>query len=198
LNFSSNTETYRYSNIQFSIDRISTAPYILKEADFQPDPICFPFLKQTFEESEAKKDETAAEESSADQLTQLIYTFSQGAITETAGDGQADDALYMSYAEIMAKSCGEEDEDEEEGGDEAEAAAEAPSLQEQEIEKMRLLFNQGRLASRGAAEMVLSQISASHGEAGDMIENTLKLGIAILRGGNKDVQTVSVVCTHKV
>ena len=43
----------------------------------------------------------------------------------------------MSYANIMAKSCGEE---EEEGGDEEEG--EPPSLQEQEIEKMKLLFNQ--------------------------------------------------------
>jgi hypothetical protein len=43
----------------------------------------------------------------------------------------------MSYANIMARSCGEE---EEEGGDEEEG--EPPSLQEQEIEKMKLLFNQ--------------------------------------------------------
>ncbi len=38
--------------------------------------------------------------------------------------------------------------------------------------------------------MVLNQMSASKGEAGDMMENTLKLGIAILRGGNIEVQTV--------
>ena len=44
----------------------------------------------------------------------------------------------MSYANIMARSCGEE---EEEGGDEEEEG-EPPSLQEQEIEKMKLLFNQ--------------------------------------------------------
>ncbi len=43
---------------------------------------------------------------------------------------------------LSFRSCGEE---EEEGGDDDE---EPPSLQEQEIEKMRLLFNQGRLASR--------------------------------------------------
>jgi len=46
------------------------------------------------------------------------------------------------------------------------------------------------LASRGAAEMVLNQISACKGNPGDMIENTLNLGIAILRGGNLDAQTV--------
>ena len=54
----------------------------------------------------------------------------------------------------FCRSCGEEEE-EEEGGDEGE---DAPSLQEQEIEKMRLLFNQGRLAERGASELVLSQV----------------------------------------
>ncbi len=39
--------------------------------------------------------------------------------------------------------------------------------------------------------MVLNQISACKGNPGDMIENTLNLGIAILRGGNLDAQTVS-------
>ena len=92
------------------------------------------------------------------------------------------DRSFMSF---IRRSCGEEDEE----GDDDEG--EAPSLQEQEIEKMRLLFNQGRLATRGAAEMVLNQVSACKGVSGDMIENTLKLGIAILRGGNIDVQTVS-------
>ena len=48
------------------------------------------------------------------------------------------------------------------------------------------------MASRGAAEMVLNQISACKGNPGDMIENTLNLGIAILRGGNLDAQTVSL------
>ncbi len=76
----------------------------------------------------------------------------------------------MSYANIMARSCGEE---EEEGGDEEEG--EPPSLQEQEIEKMKLLFNQGRLASRGAAEMVLNQISACKGNPGNtFIKQCLK------------------------
>ena len=40
--------------------------------------------------------------------------------------------------------------------------------------------------------MVLNQISACKGNPGDMIENTLNLGIAILRGGNLDAQTVSL------
>ena len=129
------------------------------------------------------KDDEETEGGSADQISQLIHTFCQGAIMERTGE-QPEDDLYMSYAEIMAKSCGEEEEEEEDDD------AEPPSLQEQEIEKMRLLFNQGRLASRGAAEMVLNQISACKGNAGPMIENTLQLGIAILRGGNIDCQTV--------
>lgn len=135
-----------------------------------------------------KSDEDGAEENAADQVTQLIHTFCQGAIMERTGE-MPDDVLYMSYADIMARSCGEE---EEEGGDEEEEG-EAPSLQEQEIEKMRLLFNQGRLASRGAAELVLSQVSSCNGSAGDMIENTLVLGIALLRGGNIECQTVNVI-----
>lgn len=47
-------------------------------------------------------------------MTQLVTTFSRKATTEHSGV-LGEDALYMSYAEIMAKSCGEE---EEEGGDE--------------------------------------------------------------------------------
>jgi hypothetical protein len=98
-------------------------------------------LQQTFEESEAAKDDEDVEADEADQLTQLIHTFCQGAIVESRE--QEEDDLYMSYADIMARSCGEEDE---EGGDDDEG--EQPSLQEQEIDKMRLLFNQGRLATR--------------------------------------------------
>ena len=37
-------------------------------------------------------------------------------------------------------------------------------LQEQEMEKQQQLFEQSRLADRGAAEMVLLYISASRGE----------------------------------
>lgn len=37
--------------------------------------------------------------------------------------------------------------------------------QEQEMEKQQLLFEQARLADRGAAEMVLLYISASRGKA---------------------------------
>merc|ERR1712106_281015 len=103
---------------------------------------------------------------------------------ENAGE-LPDDDLYMAYADIMAKSCGG---GEEEGGEEEEEG-EGPSLQEQEIEKMRLEFNQGRLAERGVAEMVLNNITAGKGVASDMIDKTLGLGIAILEGGNLDIQT---------
>lgn len=60
------------------------------------------------------------EEEKPDQLTQLVTTFSRKATTETAG-GMKEDHLYMNYAEIMAKSCGEEEEEgggDEEGGEE--------------------------------------------------------------------------------
>ena len=93
----------------------------------------------TFEDSETKTEDEETEEATADQLQQLVHTFCQGAMVADGSAGTPDDELYMSYANIMAKSCGEEEEEGEE-----EEGAEAPSLQEQEIEKMRLLFNQVR------------------------------------------------------
>lgn len=90
-------------------------------------------------------------------------------------------------------------------------------LQEKEMEKQKLLYQQARLHDRGAAEMVLQTISASKGqkthavhrnlcvfvvimdswecvccagEMGPMVASTLKLGIAILNGGNSTVQQV--------
>ncbi|KAJ1066371.1 hypothetical protein K5549_003111 [Capra hircus] len=56
------------------------------------------------------------------------------------------------------------------------------------MEKQKLLYQQARLHDRGAAEMVLQTISASKGETGPMVAATLKLGIAILNGGNSTVQ----------
>lgn len=63
-------------------------------------------------------------------------------------------------------------------------------MQEQEMEKQKLLFHQARLSNRGVAEMVLLHISASKGVPSDMVMKTLELGIAILRGGNIDIQMV--------
>lgn len=143
-------------------------------------------LTKTFEDSETNKDDTttSSEEEEPDQLKQLIFSFCQGAMMQTAKESEEDE-LYLAYADIMARSCGAEDEEEGDGDE----GGEGTSLQEQEIEKMKLLFNQGRLADRGASEMVLYQISACGGTAGNMIENTLRLGISILRGGNVAVQT---------
>ena len=56
------------------------------------------------------------------------------------------------------------------------------------MQKQKLLFEQGRLAERGACEMCLLYISASRGEKSDMLERTLQLGISLLHGGNVDVQ----------
>merc|ERR1719431_1100663 len=139
-------------------------------------------LTMTFEEAEMKKSESEEEAAPADQLSQLIHMFSQAA-GSLVGELE-EDALYMAYSDIMAKSCGGGDE-----GGEEEEEGEGPSLQEIEIENMRLAFNQGRLAERGVAEMVLNNITACKGIASDMVEKTLGLGIAILEGGNLDVQT---------
>merc|ERR1712001_322619 len=53
---------------------------------------------------------------------------------------------------------------------------------------MKLLFNQGRLGDKGAAKLVLSQISSCKGINGPMMELSLRLGISLLRGGNLDIQ----------
>ncbi|XP_064091941.1 ryanodine receptor-like isoform X23 [Macrobrachium nipponense] len=146
-------------------------------------------LTQSFEEAESKKKEAEEDEGKPDQLTQLVTTFSRKATTEHSGV-LADDPLYMSYAEIMAKSCGEEEEEgeEEEGAEEGGNEDPAATINEQELEKQKLLFHQARLSNRGVAEMVLLHISASRGQPGDMVMRTLELGISILRGGNVDIQ----------
>lgn len=140
-------------------------------------------LTQSFEDAELKKKDVQEEEGKPDPLLQLVTTFNRGATTERAGT-TFEDELYMAYAVIMSKSCGEEEEEEEEGGDEEGGA----SIHEQEMEKQKLLFHQSRLASRGVYEMVLQFISAAKGAQSDMVMNTLELGISILRGGNVDIQ----------
>lgn len=144
-------------------------------------------LTQSFEDAELKKSDAEEEEGKPDPLTQLVTTFCRGAMTERSGALQ-EDPLYMSYAEIIAKSCGEEEEEgegEEEGGEGDEGGA---SIHEQEMEKQKLLFHQARLANRGVAEMVLLHISAAKGAPSDMVMKTLQLGISVLRGGNVDIQ----------
>lgn len=74
-------------------------------------------LTQSFEDSELKKQEEEEEEGKPDPLTQLVTTFCRGAMTERSGALQ-EDPLYMSYAEIIAKSCGEEEEEGEGEGEE--------------------------------------------------------------------------------
>ncbi|XP_028285731.1 ryanodine receptor 2 [Parambassis ranga] len=111
-----------------------------------------------------------------DPLHQLIQLFSRTALTEKCKLDE--DNLYMAYADIMAESC--HDEEDEDG--------EVKSFEEKEMEKQKLLYQQARLHDRGAAEMVLQTISASKGEMGPMVASTLKLGIAILNGGNSVVQ----------
>uniref|UniRef100_A0A673BR42 Ryanodine receptor 1 n=1 Tax=Sphaeramia orbicularis TaxID=375764 RepID=A0A673BR42_9TELE len=115
-------------------------------------------------------------ETKPDPLHQLILHFSRTALTEKL---KLDvDHLYMSYADIMAKSPL--------AGLQLSSCSAPP--QEKEMEKQRLLYQQSRLHNRGAAEMVLQMISACKGEPGAMVSSTLKLGISILNGGNSDVQ----------
>lgn len=76
-------------------------------------------LQQSFEDAELNKMDKAEDEGKPDPLTQLVTTFCRGAMTERSGALQ-EDYLYMSYAQIISKSCGEEEEEgeDEEGGEE--------------------------------------------------------------------------------
>ncbi len=129
-----------------------------------------------------------------DPLRQLITSFNRAATTESMSAGLnnlSDDQLYLVYADIMSKSCEiiDDDDEEEEGGDGGgEEEDQANTFQEQEMQKQKLLFEQGRLSERGAAEMTLLYISASKGEKSEMLEKTLQLGISLLHGGNINVQ----------
>ncbi|PSN30490.1 Ryanodine receptor [Blattella germanica] len=171
-------------------------------------------LTQSFEDSERKKGDEEEVEEKPDPLNQLVTTFCRGAMTERSGALQ-EDPLYMSYAEITAKTMDKLMEIKPEDAAKREAFANAildriaspfwkqsivvaplrllrilPHYHEQEMEKQKLLFHQARLANRGVAEMVLLHISACKGVPSEMVMKTLQLGIAILRGGNVDIQMV--------
>ncbi|XP_053908876.1 ryanodine receptor 1 isoform X1 [Cuculus canorus] len=136
---------------------------------------------------EEEEEEDEEREKKPDPLHQLILHFSRTALTERSKLEQ--DHLYMAYAGIMAKSCHTEEGEEEEKKEEEEEEEEAEdSFEEKEMEKQKLLYQQSRLHTRGAAEMVLQMLSACKGERGAMVSSTLKLGISILNGGNADVQ----------
>ncbi|XP_029456052.1 LOW QUALITY PROTEIN: ryanodine receptor 3 [Rhinatrema bivittatum] len=127
----------------------------------------------------AKPKKTEEEEESVkkpDPLHQIILHFSRSALTERSQ--LENDPLYTAYSAMMAKSCQSEEEDEEK----------EKTFEEKEMEKQKMLFQQARLHERGAAEMVLQMISASKGDMSSMVVETLKLGIAILNGGNTVVQ----------
>ncbi|XP_069065087.1 ryanodine receptor 3 isoform X1 [Pleurodeles waltl] len=124
----------------------------------------------------AEEEEEEETEKKPDPLHQIILHFSRNALTERSK--LEDDPLYTAYSAMMAKSCQSEEEEEEK----------EKTFEEKEMEKQKTLYQQARLHERGAAEMVLQMISASKGEMSPMVVETLKLGIAILNGGNTVVQ----------
>ncbi|KAG7222685.1 hypothetical protein INR49_026294, partial [Caranx melampygus] len=128
-----------------------------------------------------EEEEEEVAEIQPDPLHQLILHFSHNALTERSH--LEEDPLYIAYADMMAKSCAEDDEEEEE-----EEEGKEKTFEEKEMEKQKILYQQARLHARGAAEMVLQMISASKGRLGPMVTCTLKLGISILNGGNVQVQ----------
>ncbi|RNA06223.1 ryanodine receptor [Brachionus plicatilis] len=148
------------------------------------------------DELEAGEDVQAVQVLRPDPLTQLIACFNRAATTQQTGAhgsaNLADDQLYQMFADKMSKSCEiVDDEDEEEEEHEEQAASDddqSSAFQLAEMQKQKLLFEQDRLAERGAAQMCLLYISASRGEKTQMLEKTLELGISLLHGGNVHVQ----------
>ncbi|XP_050990012.1 ryanodine receptor 3 isoform X2 [Labeo rohita] len=137
-------------------------------------------LVQDLAKTQPKTDEEEEEitDTQPDPLHQLILHFSHNALTERSS--LEEDQLYIAYADMMAKSCAENEEEDEEGKEK--------TFEEKEMEKQKTLYQQARLHDRGAAEMVLQMISASKGRLGSMVTFTLKLGISVLNGGNIIVQ----------
>ncbi|XP_064623398.1 ryanodine receptor-like isoform X6 [Lineus longissimus] len=158
----------------------------LEEEEQQVSDMIEDLTKSDEEQREKKEDE----EESPDPLKQLITTFQRTATTEQ--NMHHEDFLYMAYAEIMSKSCHTQDGDDDDEGEEGDTGAsfqlKLDKMKEQEMEKMKTLFEQGRLSDRGAAEMVLLHISACKGEYNEMVARTIELGISLLLGGNVDVQ----------
>ncbi|CAF1123978.1 unnamed protein product [Adineta steineri] len=116
-----------------------------------------------------------------DPLRQLLLCLNRSATTAQVSSIN-EDTLHLSYSAIMSKSCAITEDDDDNG------VEEIKSFQEQEMEKQKLLYEQNRLANRGAAETVLLYISASKGENNEMLQRTLQLGISLLHGGNLEVQ----------
>ncbi|XP_036006629.1 ryanodine receptor 3 isoform X7 [Fundulus heteroclitus] len=136
-------------------------------------------LVQDLAKTQPKVEEEEEEEvrKQPDPLHQLILHFSHNALTECSS--LEEDPLYIAYADMMAKSCAEGEEEEE---------GKEKTFEEKEMEKQKMLYQQARLHDRGAAEMVLQMISASKGRLGATVTFTLKLGISVLNGGNILVQ----------
>ncbi|KAL3078921.1 hypothetical protein niasHS_014703 [Heterodera schachtii] len=122
-----------------------------------------------------------------DALRQLILCFQRAATSEESGqtNSTTEDKLFIRYADVMCRSVhiGQD-------GDEGGAMDDENEVDQAEKEEMAqtLRAEQGVLANRGAAIMVLMYLSAASGEPTEMVAQTLQLGIHLLNGGNKTIQ----------
>ncbi|CAN0250954.1 unnamed protein product [Lampetra fluviatilis] len=151
--------------------------WIETEENAYEDKLIDDIAKSIDDDEEEKESEDTEVETHPDPLHQLILYFSRTALTEKSK--LEEDFLYMAYADIMAKSCHAGIDEEEE---------DSATFEEKEMEKQKLQYQQSRLHERGAAEMVLQMLGASKGVKSPMVRSTLKLGIAVLNGGNCIVQ----------
>ena len=85
----------------------------------------------------------------------------------------------------MSRSVHLDQDDDDDGGGDKEV-----DQAEKEEAAQALRAEQAVLANRGTAIMCLMYLSASNGEASEMVAETLQLGIHLLSGGNKEIQKV--------
>ncbi|KAI6654232.1 Ryanodine receptor 3 [Oopsacas minuta] len=92
--------------------------------------------------------------------------------------------LYMKYANSLTESCtrilpDDETKDQSEPVDD---------VFTQQSKKKKLEKQQITLINSNVARMVIVVLAGAHGERGDLVQETLQLGIALLKGGNYEVQ----------
>lgn len=111
------------------------------------------------EGGEGQTASSTAVEQTPDPLRQLIACFNRAATTEQGNTTNlADDMLYQVFSDAMSRSCEIIDDDDEEEAPPGGEEENDNTFKEAETLKQKLLFEQGRLAERGATEMCLFYI----------------------------------------
>uniref|UniRef100_S4RQA6 RyR/IP3R Homology associated domain-containing protein n=1 Tax=Petromyzon marinus TaxID=7757 RepID=S4RQA6_PETMA len=160
--------------------------WIETEENAYEDKLIDDIAKSIDDDEEEKESEDTEVETHPDPLHQLILYFSRTALTEKSKLEEKNPHRFM--ISIMRKSCQVTQRLRERAGAVPSQKNKYTHVKEKEMEKQKLQYQQSRLHERGAAEMVLQMLGASKGVKSPMVRSTLKLGIAVLNGGNCTVQ----------